>query len=55
MKLQFGVLVPAPWGFSVLGTSSRIKNDLWNKVLAGSRQEGMQSLESPWAKNLVLL
>lgn len=47
--------MPAPWGVSVLGTSSRIKNDLWNKVLAGSRQEGMQSLESPWAKNLVLL
>lgn len=35
--------------------SSNIKNGLWNKVLEGLQGEGMQSSESPWVKNLVLL
>lgn len=33
-------------GVSLLETGSSIKNDLWNKVLKGSREEGMQSPES---------
>ena len=33
-------------GVSFLETGSSMKNDLWNKVLKGSREEGMQSPES---------
>lgn len=33
-------------GVSLLETSSSIKNDLWNKVFKGSREEGMRSPES---------